>query len=79
MMKVKPGGANVLLKFTDITPHRQREIHMSLDVSRRPPHGNSCVPPSPPDSPLPGPYGIAALEGGVYVYVSVKDSGPGLK
>jgi len=59
------------IKFAD-TSVNKREIQVTVDVSFRPPKEGTCLPPKEdriPDNPA------APL----YLYVAVKDSGPGLK
>ncbi|KAG9051349.1 hypothetical protein FS837_008444 [Tulasnella sp. UAMH 9824] len=67
------------IKFTDIAPIQNRQIVVYLDVSPDPPQANKCIVP-----PL-----LANVEDVaervknpgtlIYVYVAVRDSGPGLK
>ncbi|KAG8708524.1 hypothetical protein FRC09_001212, partial [Ceratobasidium sp. 395] len=69
------------IRFTDMSPSR-REIEVSLEIAFDPPTDDSCAPPlisarraSYSRSPDPDPPNSIP----VYVYVSVKDSGPGLQ
>ncbi|KAG8943092.1 hypothetical protein FRC00_011364, partial [Tulasnella sp. 408] len=67
------------IKFTDIAPIQNRRIVVYLDVSPDPPQANKCIAP-----PLPANAGESAervrTSGTlIYVYVAVRDSGPGLK
>ncbi|KAG8934382.1 hypothetical protein FRC01_003339 [Tulasnella sp. 417] len=67
------------IKFTDIAPIQNRRIVVNLDVSLSPPQVNKCIAP-----PLPANAGDSAEKAKdpgtlIYVYVAVRDSGPGLK
>ncbi|KAG8766784.1 hypothetical protein FRC12_006659 [Ceratobasidium sp. 428] len=69
------------IRFTDMSPSR-REIEVSLEIAFDPPADDSCAPPlisarraSYSRSPDPDPPNSIP----VYIYVSVKDSGPGLQ
>ncbi|KAG8979497.1 hypothetical protein FRC05_008486 [Tulasnella sp. 425] len=67
------------IKFTDIAPIPNRQIAVSVEVSLDPPQANKCIAP-----PLPA--RVDDLQEKVknpgtliYIYVAVRDSGPGLK
>ncbi|KAF8312813.1 hypothetical protein DL93DRAFT_2228831 [Clavulina sp. PMI_390] len=65
------------IKFTDISPQSTREIYVQVQVSSKPPLPNSALPSSTSidDAPRPG----EEHDGPIFIFVSVKDSGPGLK
>ncbi|CAE6472751.1 unnamed protein product [Rhizoctonia solani] len=67
------------IRFTDMSTGL-REIKVSLELSLDPPLDESCAPPPLP-SGRPLSNGSSDLESGgapIFIYVSVKDSGPGL-
>ncbi|KAG8977127.1 hypothetical protein FRB90_008899, partial [Tulasnella sp. 427] len=67
------------IKFTDIAPIGERRITVCLEVSMEPPQINKCISPILPPN-VEGLAQKAAAPGTpIYVYVAVKDSGPGLK
>ncbi|KAI5119585.1 hypothetical protein M0805_006470 [Coniferiporia weirii] len=67
------------IKFTD-TSSNKRDIHVNVDVSlREPAPDGPCVPPDEPtDLENEGPLD-PNLPSRIFVFVAVKDSGPGLK
>ncbi|KAG8690757.1 hypothetical protein FRC11_009316 [Ceratobasidium sp. 423] len=67
------------IRFTDMSTGL-REIKVALELSLDPPLDESCAPP-PPHGGRPLPNGSSEFESGdmpIFIYVSVKDSGPGL-
>ncbi|KAF8312814.1 hypothetical protein DL93DRAFT_2168193 [Clavulina sp. PMI_390] len=65
------------IKFTDISPRPVREIRMQVHVSSKPPLPNTALPSSTTIEDAPRPH--EEYDGPIFIFVSVKDSGPGLK
>ncbi|KIO32179.1 hypothetical protein M407DRAFT_18751, partial [Tulasnella calospora MUT 4182] len=67
------------IKFTDLAPVQNRRIVVCLDVSPDPPQANKCIAPSLQANV--GDLAERVKDSGtlIYVYVTVRDAGPGLK
>ncbi|KAI0035069.1 hypothetical protein K488DRAFT_83402 [Vararia minispora EC-137] len=67
------------IKFTDMSTEK-RDITITLNVSRYAPRkGGPCLPPGVEDPCSPPIHNDNAEAGSVYIFVSVRDSGPGLQ
>jgi signal transduction histidine kinase len=66
------------IKFTDMSTAK-RVITITLNVARHAPDASPCVPPEEPEPSSPVLQDDEAEPRTVYIYVFVKDSGPGLQ
>ncbi|KAF8324461.1 uncharacterized protein EI90DRAFT_3129926 [Cantharellus anzutake] len=62
------------IKFTDISHHPKRVIHVNVDVACQAPADSTCLPPSHPEDER-----VSTNRQRIFLYLSVRDSGPGLK
>ncbi|KAG9051351.1 hypothetical protein FS837_008446 [Tulasnella sp. UAMH 9824] len=67
------------IKFTDIAPISNRQISVELEVSPDPPQLNACIAPSLPTNVEDVAEKVKNPGTLLYIYVAVRDTGPGLK
>ncbi|KAG8934381.1 hypothetical protein FRC01_003338 [Tulasnella sp. 417] len=67
------------IKFTDIAPISDRRIEVELEVSPDPPQANKCTAPALPANAEVVMEKVKSPGTLIYIYIAVRDSGPGLK